>query len=218
MTENNRYREEEKEFEESNPQEEQVLPEEQVPQDEQTEELVEEEEEESELNKKPTKFEKNKKIKKLQERIKELEESEALLKNEMLKDRAELENFKRRINEERIKDRKYASQDVFSELINVLDIFDKAVNLETEDQMLKNFLIGFVMINNQFASILENYGVKKIKAVGEKFDPTYHSAIETIEALDKEPGIVLEEVMTGYLYKDRVLRPSMVKVSAKKEN
>ena len=90
--------------------------------------------------------------------------------------------------------------------------------MPTEDPTLKNFLIGFVMINNQFASILENYGVKKIKAVGEKFDPMYHSAIETIETNDTEPGIVLEEVMTGYLYKDRVLRPSMVKVSAQKEN
>lgn len=200
MNENNRYREEEKELEEvSETVEESVV-----------QETLE--------DKTETKGEKNKKVKKLQERIKELEENEALLKNEMLKDRAELENFKRRMNDERIKDRKYANQEVFSEIINVLDIFDKAVNLETEDQVLKNFLIGFVMINNQFTSILENYGVKKIKSVGEKFDPMYHSAIETIEVEDTESGIVLEEVMTGYLYKDRVLRPSMVKVSSKKEN
>ena len=205
MNENNRYREEEKELEEE-------LQEESV----EVEETIEAEPEVE--SKKETKADKNKKVKKLQERIKELEASEALLKNELLKDRAELENFKRRMNEERIKDRKYASQDVFSEIINVLDIFDKAVNMPTEDPTLKNFLIGFVMINNQFTSILENYGVKKIKAVGEKFDPMYHSAIETIETEDAEPGIVLEEVMTGYLYKDRVLRPSMVKVSAKKEN
>ena len=205
MNENNRYREEEKELEEE-------LQEESV----EVEENIEAEPEVE--SKKETKADKNKKVKKLQERIKELEASEALLKNEMLKDRAELENFKRRMNEERIKDRKYASQDVFSEIINVLDIFDKAVNMPTEDPTLKNFLIGFVMINNQFTSILENYGVKKIKAVGEKFDPAYHSAIETVETDDVESGIILEEVMTGYLYKDRVLRPSMVKVSAKKEN
>ena len=210
MTENNRYREEEKELEKDNPQEE--VQEEQVLQEETVESDVVDE------AKKESKGEKNKKIKKIQERIKELEESEALLKNEMLKDRAELENFKRRMNEERIKDRKYANQEVFSEIINVLDIFDKAVSMKTEEPMLKNFLIGFEMINGQFSTILENYGVKKIKAIGEKFDPMYHSAIETVETADTEPGIVLEEVMTGYLYKDRVLRPSMVKVSAKKEN
>lgn len=210
MNENNRYREEEKEleeeFQENSENREAEVVEETIDAELETE------------TKKETKVEKNKKVKKLQERIKELEESEAILKNEMLKDRAELENFKRRMNEERIKDRKYASQDVFSEIINVLDIFDKAVNMPTEDPTLKNFLIGFVMINNQFTNILENYGVKKIKAVGEKFDPMYHSAIETIETDDTDSGIILEEVMTGYLYKDRVLRPSMVKVSAKKEN
>ena len=210
MTENNRYREEEKELEKDNPQEE--VQEEQVLQEETVESDVVDE------AKKESKGEKNKKIKKIQERIKELEESEANLKNELLKDRAELENFKRRMNEERIKDRKYANQEVFSEIINVLDIFDKAVSMKTEEPMLKNFLIGFEMINGQFSTILENYGVKKIKAIGEKFDPMYHSAIETVETADTEPGIVLEEVMTGYLYKDRVLRPSMVKVSAKKEN
>ena len=203
MSENNRYREEEKDLE----QDEEIV--------DSTEEVHQEEQQTVETETKP---EKNKKVKKLQEQIEKLELEVANYKNEMLKDRAELENFKRRMNEERIKDRKYASQDVFSEIINVLDIFDKAVNMPTEDPTLKNFLIGFVMINNQFATILENYGVKKIKAIGEKFDPMYHSAIETIETDDAEPGIILEEVMTGYLYKDRVLRPSMVKVSAKKEN
>ena len=54
--------------------------------------------------------------------------------------------------------------------------------------------------------------------MGEKFDPMYHSAIETIATDECEPGIVIEEIMTGYTYKDRILRPSMVKVSAQKEN
>lgn len=200
MVENNRYREEEKEIE--------------IEQEEIEETIQEPVQEEV----KETKTEKNKKVKKLQERIKELEESELTLKNELLKDRAELENFKRRTNEERIKERKYANQDFFLELINVLDIFDKAVSVETDDPKLKNYLIGFSMVNSQLGQILENYGVKKIKAIDEKFDPLYHSAIETVVVENKEPGMVIEEVMTGYLYKDRVLRPSMVRVSAKEEN
>ena len=63
------------------------------------------------------------------------------LKNEMLKDRAELENFKRRTNEERIKDRKYANQDFFQELIGILDVFDKAVSVKTDDPKFQNYLI-----------------------------------------------------------------------------
>ena len=200
MNENNRYREEEKEFS----QDEEVV-----------EENVSEETIQVEPEQKP---EKNKKVKKLQEQIKELELEVLNYKNEMLKDRAELENFKRRMNEERIKDRKYANQDFFQELIDILDVFDKAVSVKTDDPKLQNYLIGFNMVNMQLNQILENYGVKKIKSVGEKFDPMYHSAIETIETDEVEPGIVMEEVMTGYTYKDRILRPSMVKVSAQKEN
>lgn len=200
MNENNRYREEEKEFS----QDEEVV-----------EENVSEETIQVEPEQKP---EKNKKVKKLQEQIKELELEVLNYKNEMLKDRAELENFKRRMNEERIKDRKYANQDFFQELIDILDVFDKAVSVKTDDPKLQNYLIGFNMVNMQLNQILENYGVKKIKSVGEKFDPMYHSAIETIETDEVEPGIVMEEVMTGYTYKDRILRASMVRVSAKKEN
>ena len=70
------------------------------------------------------------------------------------------------------------------------------------------------MINTQIQQILENYGVKKIEALNKPFDPTIHAAIETIEKEGIEAGIVVEEVVTGYMYKDRVLRPSMVKVSA----
>ncbi len=200
MNENNRYREEELE----EPVEE--------------EQVVEEEKNESSTEEKKETEPKNKKLKKLQERIKELEEQELFLKNEMLKDRAELENFKRRMNEERIKERKYANQEFFLELINILDVFDKAVNVNTDDPKLKNYLIGFSMVNVQLGQTLERYGVKKIESLGKAFDPSFHSAVETIETDDTEPGIVIEEVMTGYLYKDRVLRPSMVKVSAKKEN
>ena len=203
MSENNRYREEEKDLE----QDEDIV--------DSTEEVHQEEQKTVEPETKP---EKNKKVKKLQEQIEKLELEVANYKNEMLKDRAELENFKRRTNEERIKDRKYANQDFFQELIGILDVFDKAVSVKTDDPKLQNYLIGFTMVNNQLGQILENYGVKKIKAMGEKFDPMYHSAIETIATDEYEPGIVIEEVMTGYTYKDRILRPSMVKVSAQKEN
>lgn len=203
MSENNRYREEEKDLE----QDEDIV--------DSTEEVQQEEQKTVEAETKP---EKNKKVKKLQEQIEKLELEVANYKNEMLKDRAELENFKRRTNEERIKDRKYANQDFFQELIGILDVFDKAVSVKTDDPKLQNYLIGFTMVNNQLGQILENYGVKKIKSMGEKFDPMYHSAIETIATDEYEPGIVIEEVMTGYTYKDRILRPSMVKVSAQKEN
>ena len=135
------------------------------------------------------------------------------VKNEMLKDRAELENFKRRINDERIKDRVYANQSLVTDLIEITDIFDKAVSKQPEDEVLKKYLLGFSMINTQIQQIMENYGVKKIDALNKPFNPSYHEAIETKQVEGVEPNTVVEVVREGYMFKDRIIRPSMVKVS-----
>ena len=198
MVENNRYREEEKD------ELEEVV-------ESETEEVEEEIQQINETDEKPVK--EKKKIKELKEKIANLELELANVKNEMLLDRAELENFKRRTNDERIKDRKYANQTLLSDMINVIDIFDKAVSSNTEDELLKKYLLGFKMINMQLQQVMSDYGVQKIKDLGEKFNPNIHQAIETIEVEGVEEGQVVEVVMQGYMYKDRVLRPSMVKVS-----
>ena len=194
--ENNRYREEEKEMD--------VAPETEI-----VEETKEVESDMSEENKKNKKHKKNH----LYEENQALKKENAELKDQLLRNLAELENFKKRTNEERIKDRKYALADFLMQLIDTLDIFDKAVNKQTDDEKLKQFLDGFVMINKSFKQILERNGVKPIEALGKPFDPAYHSAIETVEVEGTESNVVVEELMTGYIYKDRVLRPSMVKVS-----
>lgn len=134
-------------------------------------------------------------------------------KNDYLRVLADLENFKKRTNEERIKERKYANQDLLEQLVNVLDIFDKAVNMQTNDEKIKNFLIGFEMINNNFKQILELNGVKKIITIGVQFDPRMHHAMETVWDESKAENEIIEELQTGYIYKDRVLRPSLVKVN-----
>ena len=159
----------------------------------------------------------NKKLKmrnnKLEKEVKELTDQVAFLKDQLLRNQAELENFKRRTNEERIRERKYAMQDFFSEIISVIDTFDRVVSAKTDDEKLKKYLTGFVMINNNIKQIMENYGVKKIDCLNKPFDPAYHQAIEVVEVEGVEPNIVVEVIAEGYLYKDRVLRPSMVKVS-----
>lgn len=197
MVENNRYREEEKEELEEVTEVEETI-------EEVTEKV-------QEADEKPAK--EKKKIKELKEQIASLELELANVKNEMLLDRAELENFKRRTNDERIKDRKYANQSLLSDMINVIDIFDKAVSSNTEDELLKKYLLGFKMINMQLQQVMNDYGVQKIKDLGEKFNPNIHQAVETVEVEGVEEGQVVEVVMQGYMYKDRVLRPSMVKVS-----
>src|SRR5690554_4007209 len=103
--------------------------------------------------------------------IETLKEEVEKYKNQYLRTLAEMENFKKRFNEERVKERKYAHQGLLEKLVNIVDIFDKAVNIKTDDQKLQNFLTGFVMINDSFKKILESEEVKKIEALGKEFDP-----------------------------------------------
>lgn len=215
--ENNRYREEEKELEK---QEETKVDESEKVTEIQSEkseidELVEDSEELEEELKKDAKY--IKKLKKknhhLEDENKKMADEILYLKDQLLRNQAELENFKRRTNEERIRERKYAMQDFFTELITVIDTFDKVVSAKTDDEKLKKYLVGFVMINNNMKQILENYGVKKIECLNQEFDPTFHQAIEVVEVENTSPNIVVEVIADGYLYKDRVLRPAMVKVS-----
>ena len=157
---------------------------------------------------------KKEKKNKLKEKLEAQEKINAELKDKLLRNAAELENFKRRMNEERVKDRKYASCDLVSDLVSILANLDKCVNMETEDQMLKNFLIGFKMINNQLFDRLYQDGLEEIKVEkGMAFDPNIHHAIETTEVEGIESNVITEVVQKGYKYKDRIIKPAMVKVN-----
>lgn len=202
--ENNRYREEEKELEEQTTNQE-------VENDPKEQAEVEETEEVQTDSKKDKKA--KKKIENLNKEKEELLNQVNYLKDQLLRNQAELENFKRRTSEERIKERKYAMQDFFSEVVDIVDIFDKAVNVKTDDEKLKKFLSGFSMVNVKLKQTLESYGMKKIESLNQPFDPSLHQAMETVKVEGVEPNIVVEVVIDGYIYKDRVLRPSMVKVS-----
>ena len=192
---NNRYREEEKNDLENNLEEnnEENLNKTQ----ENTDNTDDKETENQENTDKPVKEKTSKKVKKLEEEIDKLKEENKKLKDQYVRTLADTENFKKRIDEERIRDRKYGSQRLLEKLIVSLDIFDKAVNMKTDDPNLNNFLIGFQMINNNINQVLEEEGVKKIKAI-DKFDPRYHDAIETDYDETKEEGTILMVIKDGY--------------------
>jgi molecular chaperone GrpE len=147
------------------------------------------------------------------EQVDALESEINALKDKLLRNAAELENFKKRMHQERIQDRKYASKNLIADILNPLDQLDRIVQMKTDNELLKNFLIGFKMINDQLFNVLQTDGVKEIEALGKSFDPNVHHAIEKIENKEKENGIVLEVVQKGYTYKDQLLRPAMVKVN-----
>jgi len=143
----------------------------------------------------------------------DLTEEVARLNDQLLRNQAELENFKKRMNDERIKDNKYRSQHLATAILPALDTFERAMAVEIENEEVKNFLTGFEMIHKQFIESLASEGVEIIESEGQPFDPNFHQAVMQEEVEGTEPGIVLLEMQKGYKLKDRVIRPAMVKVS-----
>jgi len=160
-----------------------------------------------------------KKEKKKSEKQKLFEEIEALklenlrLNEKSLRAIAETENFKKRMIQERDNERKYSNQYLIEELLPALDQLNLIVNLNVEDPTLKNYLIGFKMINDQIFNILEKDGLKQIVTKDQKFDPKYHYATEKQSDKTKEEQIILATTQTGYMYKERIIRPAMVIVN-----
>lgn len=154
-----------------------------------------------------------KKTSKLKEKLAERDKEIAKLKDQLLREHAELENFKKRVNQERINERKYASKNLIHDILVPLDMLKIIVNQPTDDEKLKNYLVGFKMVNDQLYQVLERDGLKEIEALNKQFDPTYHHAVEKVSDKDKANGINVEVIQKGYTYKEKLLRPAMVKVN-----
>ncbi|GAA0408568.1 nucleotide exchange factor GrpE [Paenibacillus motobuensis] len=139
----------------------------------------------------------------------ELEEQQQRL----LRVQADYDNFRRRTVKEKEDLAKYASAKLISELLPVIDNFERALGTVSDNEEVVAYSKGVEMIIRQFENVLQAEGLKKMEAVGEAFNPEFHQAIMQVESDEYEEGIVVEEVQSGYLLKDKVLRPAMVKVS-----
>jgi molecular chaperone GrpE len=123
---------------------------------------------------------------------------------------AEFENARRRASKEQQDFRDYATADTIKALLPVIDSFERALQTKSES---RDFRSGVELIYKQLQDALAKLGVRPIPAKGEPFDPHYHEAIETVETSEAPDHTVLEELQRGYKFKDRLLRPAMVKVA-----
>lgn len=130
-----------------------------------------------------------------------------------LRVQADFDNFRRRTQKEKEDLGKYASSKLITELLPVIDNFERALQASEENPEFESFSKGVNMIFRQLESVLATEGLTAMKSVGEPFNPEYHQAIMQVESDEYEEGIVVEEVQKGYMLKDKVLRPAMVKVS-----
>lgn len=141
-------------------------------------------------------------------RIKELEE-------EVLKAKADNINYRKRKDKEVSKMLEFANEDLVKDILPSIDNFERAINLDDEnlDDELSKFLAGFKMIYCHLVEVMEKYDVKAIDDKGKAFDPKFHQAVLTEKVEGMEPGMVVEVMQKGYMLKDKVIRPAMVKVS-----
>lgn len=130
-----------------------------------------------------------------------------------LRAQADFDNFRRRTLKEKEDFAKYASAKLVTELLPVLDNFERALATEQASSEAESFIKGVDMIFRQLGQVLEQEGVKPMEAVGLSFNPEFHQAVMTVDTDEYEEGVVVEELQKGYMLKDKVLRPAMVKVS-----
>lgn len=151
------------------------------------------------------------------EKLKETARLNEEFKDKYLRAHAELDNARKRLVKETQEYIKFANEDLLSEILYVVDNFDRGVEHINSTQKIESILEGIKMIQKQFRLFLERNGVKKIEAIGKRFDPTLHEAIEHIETDGAMDGIVIAEVQPGYLLNGKLLRAAAVKVGKKKE-
>ncbi len=141
-----------------------------------------------------------------------LQEKEEILES-LKRKQADLENLRRISKIEQAEAREYALHQFLCRLLPVLDNIERSLeSARSDDSIPKAYIEGQEMIRKQLLQILEQEGVSLIDAVGEPFDPNCHHAVMQVDSDSNEPGTVLEELQKGYRHRQRVLRPSMVKV------
>ncbi|WP_206830907.1 nucleotide exchange factor GrpE [Alicyclobacillus fructus] len=134
------------------------------------------------------------------------------LTQQLLRTRADFDNFRRRTRQEREELVQFATKKLLADLLPVLDNFDRAIQaLEgANEPQIKQ---GIEMVHRQLVQVLYQYGITEMEAVGAPFDPALHEAVMQEQVEGQEPGRVLEVLQKGYLLHGKVLRPAMVKVS-----
>ncbi len=165
------------------------------------------------LEKEEVKETKKEKKNKYQEQINELEEKVKELEDKNIRVTAEMVNSLRRKEEENNRLMKYASESLILDLLTTIDNFERALSVTSDNEDIENYQKGFNMIYQNLVNTLNKYEVKEIECLGSEFDPAYHQAVMTEHVDGKKENEIIEVMQKGYTYKDKVIRPAMVKVN-----
>lgn len=137
----------------------------------------------------------------------------AELEDKVMRQMAEFDNFRKRTEKEKQAMFEVGAKSIIEKILPVVDNFERGLASVPADQAESAFVDGMNMIYKQMVTELENIGVKPIEAVGKEFDPNFHNAVMQVESEEYESGVVAQELMKGYTYRDSVVRHSMVAVT-----
>jgi molecular chaperone GrpE len=131
----------------------------------------------------------------------------------LLRKTAEFDNYRKRVERERVQQAEAAASDVVKELLPLVDNLERALRAETGSDGVDAYRRGVELIHQQLLDVLRRRGVRPIEALGTDFDPHFHQAVSHEMAEGRREGEVIEEFQRGYMLGDRLLRPAMVKVA-----
>ena len=179
--------------------------------DETTETSEKVENEEAEETAKDTEKKSGKKLfgKKKDKKDEKIEE----LTDKLTRQMAEFDNFRKRTEKEKSQMYEVGAKDIIEKILPIVDSFERGLAAVAEDQKADPFVDGMDKVYKQLITTLESAGVTPIEAVGKPFDPEFHNAVMHIDDESLEENIVVEEFQKGYMYRDSVVRHSMVKVA-----
>lgn len=149
----------------------------------------------------------------MEQKLAELEGKLDEADNRYLRLQADFDNFRRRSRIELEASAKYRAQNIITDLLPAIDNFERALKMDVDNEQAKSLKQGVEMVYHDLLDALKNEGVEVIEAVGKEFDPHLHQAVMQAEDENYGPNIVVEEFQKGYMLKDRIIRPAMVKVN-----
>ena len=146
--------------------------------------------------------------KKKDKKDEQIEELNDKLKRQM----AEFDNFRKRTEKEKTQMYDMGAKSIIEKILPVIDNFERGLAAVPEEQREDAFVVGMDKVYRQTLTELDASGVKPIEAVGQEFDPNFHNAVMQVESEEYDSGVVAQELQKGYMYKDSVVRHSMVAV------
>mgnify|MGYP001049640970 CR=1 FL=1 len=149
----------------------------------------------------------------VEEQLSKLQAECSALHDQLVRRQADFENYRKRVEREQKEFRQHAEAELILALLPVLDAFERALNAPVENPNNEEYRKGVELIYKQLVDTLARRGLKPVKALGEIFDPFLHHALERIESTDYRDQEIIAELQRGYTFKDRLLRPALVRVA-----